>query len=281
MRFRAWALFGLIGLLALGGALARQYVVRRQRGRFVYALTAADPALPTLARSQGYEVHELTVGTDARLRGVTRAPRGGDDPFVLFFPGNAEHQLAVTLPILEALRAGGGAGMACWAYRGFDGSTGQPSPDNSPGDARVELDYVRHTFGISNRRLVIVGFSMGSGVALRLGAELAKQGEPPAAVIVLSPYWTLELTPARRFGTLFPTETYVVDDVIADVAFPLLVVAAAHDEALAVDRHAHRLMRALGSHAEYWELPHAGHHDYLADSALLGKIAAWAWPHCR
>ncbi|HEY2734631.1 MAG TPA: hypothetical protein VGI70_11635, partial [Polyangiales bacterium] len=201
-------------MLALGvGALARQYVVRRQRGRFVYALTPADPALPDLARAQGYEVRAIDLDPDARALGLIRLRRDADAPFVLFFPGNAEHQLAVTLPILEALRAGGPAGMASFAYRGFDGSTGRPSPLNSPSDARVELDYVRKTFGISNRKLVIVGFSMGSGVALRLGAELAARGEPPAAVISLSPYWTLDLTPAVRFGTLLPTETYVVEDV--------------------------------------------------------------------
>jgi pimeloyl-ACP methyl ester carboxylesterase len=280
MRLRARALVGVLAAVLIGSAVcAASYIEHRNRGRFHYDLGPADPALPDLARAQGYTVHEVDVAPGARLRGVIRPPRHPNDPFVLFFPGNAATQLAVTLPILEGLRANGSAGMATFAYRGYDGSTGRPSVETAPSDARAALDYLRVTFDVSPKRLVIVGYSMGSGTALRLGAELAATSQPPAAVILLSPYWTLELAPSSARGALLPTETYVVEDVIPRVTFPVLVIAGALDEALPVELHAHALMRALGARAEYWELPKADHHDYLGDPALLQRTAAFAWSH--
>lgn len=271
----------LAGLSIGAAAFVASFIDRRNLGRFHYDLGPADLKLPALAREHGYSVHELAVAPGARLRGIARPARSPNDPFVLFFPGNAAQQLAVSLPILESLRANGPAGLATFAYRGIDGSTGRPSVETAAADAAAQLDYLRKTLSVSPSRLVVAGYSMGSGIALRLATELAAASQPPAALILLSPYWTLDLTRARTLGALLPTETYVVEDAIARVDFPLLVVAGALDEALPVEHHAHVLVRALGSRTQYWELPGANHHDYLGDTALLQRIAAFAWQHAQ
>jgi pimeloyl-ACP methyl ester carboxylesterase len=270
---------GLAAVLIASGAVV-YYIQRRQRSRFVYSLGPADPAVPELARTHGYTVHELPIAAGARVRGLIRPAARPDAPFVLLFPGNTSQQLAANLPLVEALRAARApAGAAVFAYRGFDGSTGLPSVPSAALDARAQLEHLRDNLGVSPERLVIAGYSMGSGIALRLATELAAAGQPPAAVLMLSPYWRLDLAPARALGILLPSETYVVDDVISKVTFPLLVVAGERDDALPVAHHAHPLMKALGKRAQYWELPGAGHQDYLEDRALLARVAAFAWSH--
>ena len=281
MRLNARTLAVVLAALIGSAALVAAFIEKQNLGRFHYDLSPADPKLPSLAREHGYIVHELDVAPGARLRGIIRSSRSAKDPFVLFFPGNAAEQLAVSLPILEGLRADGPAGLAMFANRGFDGSTGRPSVEAAPADALAQVDYLGRKLSVSPSRLVLVGYSMGSGTALRLATELAVDSRPPAAVILLSPYWTLGLTRAGALGPLRSTETYVVEDVIARVTFPLLVVAGALDDALPLELHAHVLMRALGSRAQYWELPGANHHDYLGDTALLQRIAAFASSHVQ
>jgi pimeloyl-ACP methyl ester carboxylesterase len=279
MRRNARTLAVVLAASLGSAALVASFIEKRNLGRFHYDLSPADPKLPSLAREHGYTVHELDVAPETRLRGIVRPSGSAKDPFVLFFPGNVAQQLAVSLPILEALRADGPAGLAMFAYRGIDGSTGRPSVETAPTDAGAQANYLRKNLGVSSSRLVLVGYSMGSGIALRLAAELAAAAQPPAAVILLSPYWTLDLTRASTLGALLSSETYVVEDVIARVTFPLLVVAGARDDALPLEHHAHVLVRALGSRAQYWELPGANHHDYLSDPALLQRIAAFARQH--
>jgi pimeloyl-ACP methyl ester carboxylesterase len=262
-------------LVALAGSLG--FSARRAGQRDHYDLAAVqDPALPALLLERGYVANELTVAPGIELRGMVRAPETADARFVLCFPGNTEPQLSSSLPMLEHIRAGRGFGIGAWAYRGYDGSGGVPSPAATEHDARAQLHYVRERLGVTPDRIVLLGYSLGSGIALRLAAELSRAGQPPAAVVLLSPFWSLEIGPAHPLEFFLPSEYYRVGDVVADVRSNVLVVAGREDDALPVAPHARTLVRALGERAEYWELPRRGHVDYLEDSSLLARIGNFA-----
>jgi uncharacterized protein len=275
VKVRAVALFGLLVIIALGFVLLTA-AKQRQRDRYQYYTGGPNAALPALIEEHGYELRELEVAPDVRLRGILRLPSSDGARFVLFFPGNSEPQLSASLPTLEALRAGRDLGIAMFTYRGFDGSGGRPSPQAAEHDARAELAYIRDRLHIAPERTVLVGYSMGSGIALRLAAELSRTQQPPAAVILLSPYWTLELGPASPFELLLPSEFYRIADIAAEYRGPVLVVAGAQDEALPAEQHARKVLAALRPGAEYWELPGRGHVDYLEDRALLARIGSFA-----
>ena len=273
---RRAALFGLLALVLVAGALLLMAAAQRSRDRFHYYTGGESAELAGLLEAHGYELRELQVAPDARLRGIVRLPSSDGARFVLFFPGNAEPQLDVTLPTLEALRAGRDLGIAAFTYRGFDGATGTPSPQAAEDDARAQLRYLHEQLLVPVERVVIVGYSMGSGIALRLPAALSREQQPPAALILLSPYWTLELGPASRFELFLPSEYYRVADVAGEYKGPVLVVAGARDEALPVDQHARKLIRALHPSSQYWELRDRGHVDYLRDTSLLARIGSFA-----
>jgi pimeloyl-ACP methyl ester carboxylesterase len=246
--------------------------VHRQHNRDHYSTGPADAALPALAKAHGYVLRTLDVAPHVRLLGILRMPSSDQAPFVLFFPGNSVRQLAASLPALEAMRAGRDAGFMAFATRGFDGSTGIPSPSALESDARAQFAYVRGMLHVQAQPLVVIGYSIGSGIALRLAAELSRAQAPPAAVVLLSPYWTLALGPASPFELLLPSEHYRVADIAADLKSPVLVVAGDQDEALPVAAHARPLVRALPAGTQYWELPGRNHVDYLQDLALLARI---------
>lgn len=265
-----------IAIVLLAAAMLKApALLERHRTRFHYYLSAADPELPALLRDTEYTQTSLNVASGVQLRGVMRRPSTSSARFLLIFPGNTANQLASTLPLLRALCANDGTGGAVFSYRGFDGSGGKPSPHAAAHDARAQLAYVRDKLGIAPERLVLVGYSMGSGIALRLAAELAQTGRKPAATLLLSPFWTLDLTPASPLGFFMATERYMVEDIARHASSPLWVIGAAHDSALPVRQHAHRLMLALGDRGEYLELPRAAHADYLDDAALLARMRAF------
>jgi pimeloyl-ACP methyl ester carboxylesterase len=250
---------------------------RRHRDRFHYYVSGQDPALANTLAGTGYAAHTLTTADGERLQLLLRPVPAPGDPLLVLFPGNVDHQLRSGVPLLERLRAGRPAGALVVSYRGFDGSTGTPGPRAAAHDARAVLEYVDRELGVHAQRLVIVGYSMGSGVALRAAAELAQRGREPGALVLLSPFWELELEPAGPLGVLLPSETYTVEEVLPYLRSRTLVVGAARDTALPVADHARKLRAALGPRATYLELPGKEHADYLDDAASMQRIAALIW----
>ena len=255
--------------------------IRPKNQRFQYYSSDLDVELAGKLVGTGYVQHTIETSDGAVLQGIVRRPTTQDSPWLVMFPGNAERQLAPSLGILEDMRAGGDAGAAVFAYRGYDGSTGVPSVSAAEQDVRSVLEHLEQRFGVSPRQIVLIGYSMGSGLALRAAAERSVRGTVPRALVLLSPYWSLELAPARPWNALWSSEIYRVDDAVAQLRLPVLIVGALRDDALPVAQHARRLAAALGPRAQYWELPEAGHADYLQDSQLLARVGQFALRHAE
>ncbi|KAI6227560.1 2-arachidonoylglycerol hydrolase ABHD12 [Aphelenchoides fujianensis] len=129
-------------------------------------------------------------------------------------------------------------------YRGYGDSTGLPTEDGVVRDAITVFDHVRAQ--CPGRRIVLWGHSMGSGVAVRVAAELCAQRTPPHCLVLESAFNNLRdamhahpySLPYRRFP-LF--ELAVVrplmraglvmcsEDRIKKVTCPILMLHAADD----------------------------------------------------
>src|SRR5688572_3730838 len=121
-----------------------------------------------------------------------RAPRHGE-PIFLYFDGNGGR------PQIWGGRwrriAESGAGFLAVYYRGYSGSTGRPSEAGLHRDARAGYDWlIAHNY--APRDIVIHGFSLGSGVAVRLAAE-----RPARALILEAPFTGVDDVAAARFSS--------------------------------------------------------------------------------
>jgi pimeloyl-ACP methyl ester carboxylesterase len=96
------------------------------------------------------------------------------------------------------------------SWRGYGGSTGSPTEDGLMTDARTAYDALRAR--ISQERIVLVGESLGTGVAVMLAAEV-----PVAAVILDSGYSSIADVAADKFPWL-PVRLLVRDAFRADLA---------------------------------------------------------------
>ena len=114
------------------------------------------------------EAQEVALDTkDGERVIVWHVPPRGEKPVVLYFHGNGG-ALRNRVDRFHALIADGN-GLIALSYRGYGGSTGRPTEAGLVTDA--EAAYAFATARYSAERIVLWGESLGSGVAVALGAR--------------------------------------------------------------------------------------------------------------
>ena len=154
-------------------ALAAVALGQRRLLYFPYARAMA-PASAGLAQA---EVLHLQTEDGETLLAWFVAPSPGR-PLILYFHGNAEGLAARGLRFEKLTETGDG--LLAVEYRGYPGSTGRPSEKGLLRDG--EATYVKAlALGVPPARIVAMGESLGSGVAVDLGrdARLARWSSTP------------------------------------------------------------------------------------------------------
>jgi len=215
-------------LLALAGVAAVYLVVIGamfflQRDLLYYPVAAGaspDPDGPSI------QVVQIDTEDGERLVGWW-LPAEGNNPTILFFNGNAAG-LAVQEGRWRRI-ADKGVGFLAVGYRGYDGSTGRPTEAGLHMDAAAAYDWL--TRRVPPSRIVIHGFSLGSGVAVRLASERSAR-----AVILEAPYTATVDVAAEAYPwapvSLLMLDQYRSRDIIDRLEEPILVIHGDADEVI-------------------------------------------------
>jgi len=189
LRYRAMRLVIIALLTYLGVCL---FLALFQR-RFVYM---PSPDFDGTPADVGLEYEDLTLTTsDGLAIGAWYVPRADAKGSAIFCHGNAgniSHRLH-TIDTLHNL----GLNVLIFDYRGFGRSEGKPSEKGTYEDAEAAWRYLVEARGESPDRIVVVGRSLGGGVAI----ELAKRHEP-GALVVESTFTTLPDVAKENFWFL-------------------------------------------------------------------------------
>ena len=177
---------------------------------------------------------------------------------VLFLHGNAgniSHRLDYLLMFSRL-----GYSSFIIDYRGYGRSTGSPSEEGTYRDAEAAWDYLRQARTVRQQDLVIVGESLGGGVATWLAAKV-----PPRALVLLSTftsvndlgseiYWFLpvRLINRIRYDNLRNLEL---------ISAPLFV-AHSRDDEIVPFAHGRRLFDAARGPKDFLEM-RGGHNEGL------------------
>jgi len=185
-------------------------------------------------------------------------------PLIIYFGGNAE-ELSYLIYYADKFK---GWSLALINYRGYGLSEGKPSEKDLYTDAVSIYDYFSKRDDIDNTRIVLIGRSLGTGVATYLA-----QMRPVKALILVSPYDSIislgkhhypflpvNLLLRHRFDSLSRAPL---------ISAPLLVITAADDTIIPL-KHSKKL-------AEKWGGPHSfkiiegEDHNTIHDSAEYWK----------
>ncbi len=186
-----------------------------------------EQVTPNFADTQAVRV---TTEDGETLVAWYRAPMEGQ-PIFLFFDGNAGR------PQIWEGRwrriTASGAGFLAVYYRGYSGSTGTPSERGLHLDARAGYDWlIAH--GYDAHDIVIHGFSLGSGVAVRLAVD-----RPARALILEAPFTGVDDVAAVHFTSLAHiviSDRFASRDAIRDVHTPVLIAHGDADTVIPVSQ---------------------------------------------
>ena len=126
------------------------------------------------------EALDWTTPDGARLAGwLVRNSDAASAPLVIFFDGSGSE----TWRAIPYARKLAGWSMALVNYRGFGPSTGTPSQAHAFADATLIYDTLAQRPDVDPNRIVAMGYSLGTGVAVHLAAQ-----RPVAGTILVAPY---------------------------------------------------------------------------------------------
>lgn len=195
---------------------------------------------------------------------------------VVHFHGNGE-QLAWQVELGRAYHAAG-YGFVAMEYPGYGVmNTSSPSETSLYLAAETLLQHCEATLHIPRERLVLQGFSLGTGVA----SEMARRGHG-ARLVLIAPYTSM-LAMAARQAPLWPTGFLLRDrfDTLGrapQITQPTLLLHGEVDEVIPPVMS--ETLRGAFPHAERVLLRGVGHNNLyaLAEEQLLAAVTRFAPP---
>jgi fermentation-respiration switch protein FrsA (DUF1100 family) len=249
MNFVKWLLIVVVAIY--GTVLAVLFF--RQRA-MLFPVPPVGRIAPAAAGMPQAEEHVLTTADGEKVI-VWHVPAEPGRKVVLYFPGNGDF-LAGVASRFKALTSDG-TGLVALSYRGYAGSSGSPSEHGLLQDAAAA--YAFTTARYAPERVVVWGFSLGSGVATAIAAE-----HPVAKLILEAPY-TSTVDVASEMLKIVPVgllmrDRFHSDRRIANVHVPLLIMHGAKDPGIPI-RFGERLFALAHDPKRFVRFPDGGHND--------------------
>jgi len=221
---------------------------------FLFPIPTATRTTPQAAGFPEAEEHTL-VTADGEKVIIWHVPAKPGHPVVLYFHGNGDF-LAGFFGRFRDLIADG-TGVVALSYRGYAGSSGRPSEHGLLRDAAAA--YAFTTARYSADKIVVWGFSLGTGVAVALAAE-----QPVGKLILEAPFTSTADVAASLFW-LMPVrwvmrDQFRSDERIARVKVPLLVMHGTNDPAIPIV-FGERLFALAHEPKQFVRFPGGGHEN--------------------
>lgn len=246
-----WTALSVLGLYLLATVLAGVF----QRS-LIYHPWSDRPVT-----SSGF--HEVALPLpEGNLLAWYRPAMAGKET-VVFFDGNAG-SLSGAVRITSGL-ADAGYGLLLVSYPGYDGNPGHPSEQSLYAAGRAALAWLDgHEIG----RPVILGYSLGTGVATQMALEHRSQ-----ALILMAPFASMTRM-ATIYLPLLPTDLLLRDryensDKITALHTPLLIAQGDADRTIPI-AEGRRLFDAANQPKRFVIISGAGH--LLTLSPIIAQL---------
>src|ERR1700735_2315395 len=156
---------------------------------FLFPVPTVVRTSPQQAGFPQAEEHVLTTADGEKVI-VWHVPAKSGHPVILYFHGHGDF-LAGFFGRFHTLIADG-TRIVALSYRGYAGSSGQPSERGLLQDADAAYAFTSARY--APERIVVWGFSLGTGVAVALAAE-----QPVGKLILEAPYTSTADIAGARF----------------------------------------------------------------------------------
>ncbi len=233
------------------GGLAALFLLQRS---FLFPIPQTVRTTPRAAGFPEAEEYFLTTADGEQVI-VWHVPAKPGHPVVLYFHGNGDFLAGFFGRFRDVIADG--TGVVALSFRGYAGSSGQPSEQGLLRDAAAA--YAFTTARYSADKIVAWGFSLGSGVAVALAAE-----QPVAKLILEAPYTSIADVAASVFP-IFPIrrvmrDPFHSDQRIARVTAPLLIMHGVRDATIPI-AFGERLFALANEPKQFVRFAEGSHND--------------------
>lgn len=221
------------------------------------------------------EAEELTVKTEnGNISGWLLHNAEGKAPLVLYFCGNGENSAARMLKILDngVRDAFAGYDIAIFDYPGYGKTDGIPSEETLKAFGLASFDAIAQRTDIDKDRIVVFGYSLGTGVADYVASKRDVDG-----LILMAPYadgYDLYNNFVDIFhGPMRILITFKMESVkfAQEVSVSPLLLASTSDEMVRYDSSV-RLSKAFPSGCTLQTLENTKHNDFWGSSSVMEYI---------
>lgn len=256
---------GFILLIAIATVVGGLLLVRALQDRLIFFPQVGLDATPAALGLPFEEVSLTTADGETIAAWFVAASRPGSSAgTVLFLHGNAGNRSHRLHAIDGFVRQG--FSILLLDYRGYGGSSGDPTGAGLTLDAETALSHLAGERGIAVETLVFYGESIGSVPALRLVRRLWREEKREPAALVLEGAFTTALEMGRKAFPFLPVSWLLSDpmdnlEAIRDVAAPTLFIHGTQDEVVpfTMGRRLHDASPARMK--EFRAIEGAGHND--------------------
>ena len=185
---------------------------------------AGAPCPAWLNLPEGYRQVDLRTSDGLRLKALYR-PASPAQSTLLFFHGNADS--ALTGVDLLAPQVAEGYGAMLVEFRGYCGNPGSPDEQGLYRDGEAAARWLDGQ-GVMPNKLIIVGYSLGTGVAAKIASDTK-----PAGLILIAAYASMGQVASDHFP-LAPARWLIKDrfptiDRVRQIDAPILILHGAND----------------------------------------------------
>lgn len=195
----------------------------------------------------------------------------GDQPATVLFMHGTSYNASDMWQTVERAQLFGGflRGLGCrffvFDYRGYGANTGTPSEQGTYLDAEAALAWLHNRPEIDAARIVLYGFSLGSGVAVELALR-----DPSAGLVLRAPFTSIRELILGRYPRLrrplsltpwLPITRYDSAAKVGRLRVPLLIMHGEADETVPQSM-GRRLFELAPEPKRFVSFPDAGHADF-------------------
>ena len=186
------------------------------------------------------------------------------DTVIMYCHGNKDHMDFYWLraKLLANTKSKNRFGVMMIDYRGYGMSDGKPSEKGLYADVDAALKWLKNK-GLSNDRLIMYGFSMGTAPATKLSAE--NWSMKPQKLILEAPFASAETMIQDGSGLAMPGDFFTTLEInngeeIKSVTQPFFWIHGEDDDFLNIDTHGAIIYNNYqGTYKEAYRIVGAGH----------------------
>jgi pimeloyl-ACP methyl ester carboxylesterase len=209
----------------------------------------------------------LPAEDETLLEGILYEPAHASDKIILYFGGVQQDSVALVskfalhypdMPFIT------------YNYRGYGKSEGRPSQSKLFVDAMHIYDDLILVYNYKPENIILMGYSLGSGVASFLGSQRQVR-----EILLMAPYDSVLEVMKKRYP--FSGIAWVLKqkfpsvDFVPHIDVPVHIYAASDDKVVNI-KHAKMLKNYVSNLAGFYEYTDVGHNDILFNADVVEHI---------